>query len=259
MSGIAIIGGTGLEQLPEEYSVERLAIDTVFGRAAASRAKRGDEEFIFLSRHGESHGIAPHQINYRANIAALVELGVKHVFATNAVGSLRTDLPPGSLVVLSDFIDFTNGRPLSFWDGHPNPPAPVVHTDFSVPYCPILRDALIEAALADRVEIVPQGTYVCANGPRFESPAEIRLFAQWGGDVVGMTGLPEAIFAREAGLCYAGISIVTNFGAGLTNEAVQHEEVVAQMAVQVNTVRSLLLAASRRLSPNATCKCSGNS
>src|SRR5205807_1733104 len=111
------------------------------------------------------------------------------------------------------FIDFTRGRPLSFFDDErpTTSDAARLHTDFSQPYCPALRDALMESAAMLDVPLLARGTYVCADGPRFESPAEVRMFAQWGGDVVGMTGLPEAIFAREAGICYAGVSIVTNY------------------------------------------------
>jgi 5'-methylthioadenosine phosphorylase len=251
---VAVIGGTGLEKLPADYTVKRETIETRFGRAVIVRAQKEDADFLFLSRHGEAHGIPPHEINYRANIAALVDLGVRKVLATNAVGSLRLDVPPGSYVLLDDFIDFTRARPLSFLEGGEG----VVHTDFSEPYCPALGHTLREVAVELGIELLPRGTYLCAEGPRFESPAEIRMFQQWGADVVGMTGLPEATFAREAGLCYAAVAIVTNFGAGLTEEPVEHEEVVARMATQVEEVRRLLLAAARREVEHA-CSCAGNS
>jgi 5'-methylthioadenosine phosphorylase len=248
LNTIAVIGGTGLETLPPEWVVTPQVVETPFGTASVWDARRGEREILFVSRHGETHGLAPHQVNYRANIAALRQLGVHRVFATNAVGSLRLDLTPGSLVALDDFIDFTHNRPLSFWDDDPqskiqNPKSKIAHTDFSEPYCPTLRAALLEAAAELDIPLLPRATYVCTNGPRFESPAEIRMFAQWGGDVIGMTGLPEAVFAREAGLCYAAVGIVTNFGAGLTPEKVDHAEVVAQMERQVEIVRELLLAA----------------
>jgi len=258
MPSIGIIGGTGLERLPPEYSAEPLRVETRFGAAAAVRAKRGAEEFLFLSRHGETHGIPPHRVNYRANIAALAELGVTCVFATNAVGSLRLDLPPGSFLLLSDFIDFTRARPFSYWDDHPDAPASVVHTDFSRPYCPELRAAVMEAAEAGGIPLVTQGVYLCAEGPRFESPAEVRLFAQWGADVVGMTGLPEAVFAREAGLCYAAVALVANYAAGLTPEPVAHEAVEAEVRANANTIRGLLLEAARRVPQERRCRCAGN-
>jgi Purine nucleoside phosphorylase len=180
-------------------------------------------------------------------------LGADRVLATNAVGSLRLDLEPGALIAFDDFIDFTHGRGVSFWKNHPESPLGVTHTDFSEPYCPLLRDVLMETAANLNLPLLPRATYVCANGPRFESPAEIRMFAQWGGDVVGMTGLPEAVFAREAGLCYAAVGIVTNFAAGLTPEPVDHAEVVARMGLQVEQVRALLLEAALRL-PDARCE-----
>lgn len=264
---LAIIGGTGLETLPAEYHsayhIEPLTINTPFGEAAVSQVLQTNtgNEFLFLSRHGATHGLAPHQINYRANIAALVQLGVERVFATNAVGSLRKDLPPGSLVLLDDFIDFNRSRPLSYWDDHPARPAAlqgqVVHTDFSKPYCPELRHALLDSSANREPSLVPTGTYVCADGPRFESPAEIRMFAKWGGDVVGMTGLPEAIFAREAGLCYSAIAIVTNFGSGLVEGPVDHEAVLSEMRVNVERVRDLLLASAGRVPIERSCRCGG--
>lgn len=250
---VAIVGGTGLETLPPDWSVSAQTANTPFGSVRVFDARRSDAEILFLSRHGETHALAPHQVNYRANIAALHSLGARQVFATNAVGSLRLDLPPGSLVALDDFIDFTSGRPLSFWDDHPGAPMTVVHTDHSQPYCPLLRSALLEAAVRLDLPLLPRATYLCTNGPRFESPAEVRMFAQWGGDVVGMTGLPEATLAREAGLCYAAVGIVTNFAAGLTAEKVDHLQVVAQMERQVEQVRALLITAAS-LVPDVSCE-----
>lgn len=252
MKRVAIIGGTGLEQLPPDYETERLTIKTDFGESHPILARRTTEtgttqEFLFLSRHGEQHGIAPHRIPYRANIRALVELGVEAVLATNAVGSLRLTLPPRSLVLMSDFIDFTHTRPASYWDDVADAPEPVIHTDFSEPYSPRLRAALLAAAERLAIPLVPYAVYLCAEGPRFESPAEVRLFGQWGADIVGMTGLPEATFAREAGLAYAAIGIVTNYGAGLTAEKVQHEDVLSVMNELRDPVRLLLLSAAGTL------------
>lgn len=252
---IAIIGGTGLESLPVDWAATPRVVETPYGHASLFDARFGDHEMLFVSRHGERHNLAPHQVNHRANIAAIRQLGVQQVFATNAVGSLRLDLPPGSLVAMDDFIDFTSGSPSSFCeepsDGEDVPDGRV-HTDFSTPYCPRLRAALMEASVRLDLALLPRATYVCVRGPRFESPAEIRMFAQWGGDVVGMTGLPEATLAREAGLCYASLGIVTNFGAGLTAEPVDHEGVVERMQVHVEEVRTLLLTAAE-LVPGAGC------
>lgn len=243
---IAIVGGTGFETLPSEIFAEPLDVATRFGPTRVLSVSNNYVEpykLYFLSRHGGTHGIAPHQINYRANIAALVELGVRYVYATNAVGSLRLDLPPGSLVLMDDFIDFTRSRPLSYYaDGET-----WAHVDFSAPYSPLLRQFVIEAASELEVPLIPTGTYLCCDGPRFEFPAEVRLFGQWGADIVGMTGLPEAVFAREAGLEYAALGIVTNFGAGLTAELVDHTAVTASMQALSPQVRELLLTAGGRL------------
>jgi 5'-methylthioadenosine phosphorylase len=255
---VAIIGGTGLESLPADYTFEPFTVTTPFGDASLVRVAQGSDRFVFLSRHGAAHGLAPHQINYRANIAALAQIGVTRVLATNAVGSLRLDLLPGALVLFDDFIDFTRARPLTFWQDHPTAPEGVVHTDFSTPYCPELRTVLEETAAGRNVDLLPRATYLCADGPRFESPAEIRMFAQWGGDVVGMTGLPEAIFAREAGLCYAGVGIVTNFGAGLTPHAVDHQAVLAAMATNVVVVRDLVMRAALNVPARRSCGCAGS-
>ena len=248
---IALIGGTGFEQLPSDIWAEQLDVDTRFGAARVLSVSNNYVEpykLYFLSRHGAAHGLAPHEINYRANIAALVELEVKFVYATNAVGSLRRDLLPGSLVLFDDFLDMTRARPLSYFAAGET----WTHTDFSAPYSELLRRNLIEAAQESGVALQPTATYLCCDGPRFESPAEVRLFGGWGADVVGMTGLPEAVFAKEAGLEYAGLGIVTNLGAGLTAEAVAHENVVSSMQTQIGSVRELLLNASGRLIENLT-------
>jgi 5'-methylthioadenosine phosphorylase len=240
---IAIVGGTGFEQLPPEIFAEPMELETRFGPARLLSVSYNYVEpykLYFLSRHGVTHGLAPHQINYRANIAALVDLDCRFVLATNAVGSLRLDLPPGSLVLLDDFLDFTRQRPLTYFgEGEA-----WHHTDFSSPYSPLLRQAVMAAAERLQVSLELRGTYLCCDGPRFETPAEIRLFRSWGADVIGMTGLPEAIFAREAGLEYAALAVVTNFGAGLTAQPVAHLEVVSAMQNSLTPVRELLMTAS---------------
>ena len=243
---IAIMGGTGFDRLPPEIFAEPLEITTRFGVARVLSVSNNYVEphkLYFLARHGAEHGIAPHEINYRANIAALQQLGVKHIFATNAVGSLRLDLPPRSLVLLNDFIDFTRARPVT----HFAPGEAWSHVDFSAPYSELLRGAALRAADQLGIPLVPTGTYLCCDGPRFESPAEVRLFGQWGADVVGMTGLPEVVYAREAGMEYAALGIVTNFGAGLTSTKVEHEAVTAMMAALFPRVLELLLTAAGSL------------
>jgi len=237
---IAIIGGTGMGELPEEIFAEPVEVQTRHGVTRVLSVSNNYVEpykLYFMARHGAGHRLAPHQIDYRANIAALVALEVRYVYATNAVGSLRLDLPPGDLMVLNDFIDVTRGRSLSYFEEGDA----WQHTDFSSPYSSFLRAKLIETAIQTGISVREAGTYLCCDGPRFESPAEVRLFGSWGADVVGMTGLPEAIFAREAGLEYAALAIVTNYGAGLTSEAVDHQAVEAAMANRISLVRELLM------------------
>lgn len=247
---IAIIGGTGFESLPPEIFAEQIDVQTDAGAARVLSVSDNYTEpykLYFLSRHGAEHGLAPHQINYRANILALAQLDVRYAIATNAVGSLRTDFEPGRFVILDDFIDATKHRDLSLFAG-----SNWTHTDFSVPYSSLLRDKLATAARTLGIQPEERGVYVCCDGPRFESPAEVRLFSSWGGDVVGMTGLPEAIFAREAGIEYAAVAMVTNIGAGLTVHPVSHADVVASMTAGLPLLRDLCITAARLLATDWT-------
>lgn len=240
---VAIIGGTGFGQTFGEGSPE--SVETEYGAAIVTRSDLGDgRELLFLARHGAGHSLPPHRINHRANIAALRDLKARAVFATAAVGSLRAGYRPGDFVILSDFLDMTKGEVVTFY----GEPGNVRHTDFVSPYSASLRRLLretVDAATSGQAHEF--GTYVCVSGPRYETPAEVRLFAAWGGDVVGMTGAPEAILCREAGLAYAGIALVTNYGTGLLSDSpLSHADVEAQMALRRNALRDWLLRAARR-------------
>jgi 5'-methylthioadenosine phosphorylase len=242
---IAIIGGTGFEQLPEDVFSEPLAVPTTRGEVEMLSVSDNYVEpykLFFLPRHGAGHRLAPHEIDYLANTEALVRAGVRWVLASNAVGSLRRELPPGAFVLLNDFIDFTRDRPATYWRD-----ADWRHTDFTEPYSPEARRHILEAGEALGMEIAPHGTYICCDGPRFETPAEIRMFAQWGADVVGMTGLPEAVFCREAGLEYAAVGAVTNMAAGLGEAGVKHGEITFAMRSMVDSLRGLLMSAAGRI------------
>lgn len=237
---VAIIGGTGFGQALVSGMPE--TVETPYGAASLTRANLGSgRELLFLARHGAGHTLPPHRINHRANIAALRALGVEAVFATAAVGSLQAEIVPGDCVVLDDFLDCTKGEVVTFFD----PPGPVRHVDFSQPYDPALRALLLETANSD-LPVHPRGTYLCVSGPRYETPAEVRLFASWGADVVGMTGAPEAILCREAGLRYAGIALATNYGTGLLTDApLSHADVEAQMTTRREALSAWLLRAAR--------------
>jgi len=252
MALTAIIGGTGVARLAEAAGPAREEIvETPAGPVTLVRAEAAFGPLVFLPRHGPAHSVAPHAVNYRANVLALRAAGVERILATNAVGSLRLDLSPGALLLLDDFIDMTRQRPLTLWETGSG----VVHTDFTEPYCPALRLAVQEAAEDLGIELLPRGTYLCVEGPRYESPAEVRLFAQWGADVVGMTGLPEAVFAREAGLCYAALAIVTNYGTGLSPDRLSHGAVAAVVEGQAERMQQLLLAAAARIPAVRDCAC----
>ncbi len=208
---VAIIGGTGVTELPG-LSAEKRILETPYGDVAVLIADADRYPVVYLNRHGLNREHPPHRINYRGNLTALRMLGVTRVLATNAVGSINRALPPGSIMVIDDYLDFTSGRAATFFDGERTGHA---YTEMSTPCCPALRARLLELADQDGLEIHPGGTYVCTNGPRFETPAEIRMFDQLGGDVVGMTAMPEVVLARELGLHYAAIAYSINWAAGI--------------------------------------------
>jgi 5'-methylthioadenosine phosphorylase len=227
----AIIGGTGLYSVGED--VETREVETPYGLAAVDVAPLGAEEVAFIARHGRDHSIPPHLVNYRANIAALRALGVRRVVASAAVGSLNPSIQPGDFALPYQFIDFTHGRAGTFFDGA----SEVRHVDMTTPYCPLLHGEMERAACFLGHAMHPSAVYVCTQGPRFETPAEIEMFRRLGGDVVGMTGVPEAPLAREAGLCYAALAVVTNWAAGMSQEPLDHEAISAHIAERMSIVK----------------------
>jgi 5'-methylthioadenosine phosphorylase len=246
---LAVIGGTGVGPEALFDTTQPLHVETPYGRVALQQAQPTKEDVFFLARHGTGHSLPPHRINYRANMWALHHLGVEGVVATAAVGGLVRKMQPGDLVVVDSFIDFTSGRPSTFFDGDD---ARVVHTDMTQPYCPTLRRALLTAGQSLPNRIHQTGCYVCTNGPRYETPAEVSAFAMLGGTIVGMTALPEVVLARELGLCYATIALVTNLGAGLTLDPLDHDQVVQSMQACGESVCKLLRDAMGTL---GTAKC----
>ncbi len=206
---IAIVGGTGFERL--FAAKHEKMVETPFGTASpVFSGLLGARPIFFLPRHGKDHTLPPHKVNYRANIYALHELGVDTVLATNAVGAINRKIKPGSVVVPHDFIDFTKLRPTTFYDN-----SPVTHIDVSQPYCPNARKMLVEAAKEEGLDVWSEAVMACTEGPRFETPAEIKMFGRMGCDIVGMTGFPEAVLARELEMCYASICYVSNMAAGI--------------------------------------------
>jgi len=215
MKRIAIIGGTGVEDLPKKTTFKR--VETPYGASQEIfTERRQDSELFFLARHGLRHETPPHKVNYLANIWALKSLGVERIISTNAVGAINLQLAPGSFVIPDDIIDFTKSRPSTFFNG-PH----VVHIDVTTPYCPEVRAALLSAAK----NFNARGTalYACTEGPRFETPAEIRMMRQAGCDIVGMTNAPEAFLARELVICYGAVCYVSNWAAGLQDRLTASE------------------------------------
>ncbi len=249
---IAIIGGTGVYDPAMLTEKREIKVETPYGMITPVVGVFAGWKVAFLPRHGADHSVPPHRINYLANIWGLRRLGVERVLASAAVGSLNPQMLPGEVVIIDQFIDFTKNRPHTFFEGGE---FGVVHTDFTEPYCPELRKVLLAAAEELGIKAHDGGVYVCTEGPRFETPAEIRMFAQLGGDLVGMTNLPEVVLAREAGLCYATMAIVTNFAAGIASGPLSHQEVVEIMAENSQRLQKLLNRALAIMPKERSCPC----
>lgn len=215
---LAIIGGSGLARLSVLEVTHRQVVRTPYGdpSCALTFGLVGGRNVVFIARHGYGHSLAPHEINFRANIWALKQQNIKGIIAIGAVGGIRPDMKPGAIVLPDDLIDYTWGREHTFFEGLDKP---VVHVDFTHPYCPDLRARLLAAAQAEQVDVTDGGVYACTQGPRLESAAEIKRLERDGADLVGMTGMPEAALARELDLPYAMLTVVANYAAGRGDSA----------------------------------------
>ncbi len=229
---LAIIGGTGLGEKLGLEEGEALRVGTPFGEPSSpiTRARWNGHDLLLLQRHGEGHRVPPHQVPHHANVFALKSLGVTHLLASGATGSLREEIHPGDLVLIDQFLDRTGRPAATFFD------AAAVHVEFSEPTCPIMHQWLLAAAarLGDAVSLHERGTYVCMGGPSFSTRAESRMHRQIGGDLIGMTALPEARLAREAEIAYALIAMPTDYDAWRPREegvAVQSllEEIIGNL------------------------------
>jgi 5'-methylthioadenosine phosphorylase len=247
---IAIIGGTGFEDLLK--SAKQTRLETPYGTVPSIFVTNiGNRNVILLPRHGPEHSVPPHRVNYRANIYALHKMGVERILATNAVGAVNRDFKPGDIVVPDDFMDFTKLRATTFYDD-----APVTHIDVSKAYCPEIRKLLIETAKKHDLHVWEKSVLVCTEGPRFETPAEIEMFKSLGCDVVGMTGFPEVVLARELEMCYASICYVSNMAAGIQQRLTAFE--VSEFSKQtVPKIEEVLIDSVRGLpykrGDNCTC------
>lgn len=252
MTTLAIIGGSGLTRMDGLRVTRREMVKTPYGAPSCPIVfgELGGREVAFLARHGSSHRIPPHRINYCANIWALNSVGIKRIIAVGALGGIRSDSAVGSIVIPDQIIDYTHGREGTFFDGGDDP---VEHIDFSYPYDETLRSALIEGARATvGVQVVDNGVYGVTQGPRLETVAEIRRMANDGCSIVGMTGMPEAALAAELGIAYACCGVVVHPAAGKNEQKIDTKALPAaiklamQDAVKVlhETLKSKVLAGS---------------
>ena len=245
---VAIIGGTGLEALLKD--AEQIRVGTRYGLPPPiSLGQVNGKPVAFLPRHGIHHSVPPHKVNYRANVFALYEIGVKQVVATNAVGAIKSDFEPGDLVVPHDLVDFTKLRQLTFYDG-----APVTHVDMSQLYCPTIRALLIKTARERGVQVSDRAVLVCTEGPRYETPAEIEMFRRLNCDIVGMTGTPEAVLARELEMCYATICFVSNMAAGM-QQRLTADEVAKVAESRIPVIQQILREAIKHFPSERHCVC----
>jgi 5'-methylthioadenosine phosphorylase len=253
MAKVAVIGGTGVYDPKILECIRELEVKTPYGEVTVQLGTYRGEEVAFIPRHGSNHSVPPHMVNYRANIMALKQIGINCILATAAVGSLQANLKPGEFVLADQFLDFTRIRKNTFFEGGNNG---VIHCDMTVPYCEEIRAAIVRAGQEKGLVLHNGATYVCTEGPRFETSAEIQMFKLLGGHVVGMTSVPEVCLARELGICYANISIVTNFAAGISPKILNHTEVIEVMQRSITDVRYLIMESIQYIDDNRSCSCS---
>ncbi len=239
MTTLAIIGGTGLTSLDGLTIKEHKFVETPYGEPS-SPVLLGEYEgknIMFLPRHGSQHTIAPHKVNYRANVWALYALGVEKIIAVTAVGGISRNLPPSTLAIPDQIIDYTYGREQSFYSDDFTVDK---HLDFTQPYDVELRQIILSAAIRQKIAITDGGTYGATQGPRLETAAEIRRLAQDGCAMVGMTGMPEAYLARELGMAYATCAVMANWAAGITDAAIQMSDIEHVLDKGMTQVKQLL-------------------
>jgi 5'-methylthioinosine phosphorylase len=239
MAKIAIIGGTGLTKLHNLSILSREVHVSNYGEPSAplTRGMLAGKEVLFLPRHGAGHTIPPHKVNYRANISVLKNAGVDKVIAVNAVGGITDNMKVCHLAVPDQIIDYTWSREHTFFEEGLEE---VVHVDFTYPYCEDLRSLIIKAAKQANVQIGQKATYAAVQGPRLETAAEIDRLERDGCDIVGMTGMPEAVLARELNLCYASIAVIANKAAGRGEGEITLDEISENLAISHENVRKIL-------------------
>jgi 5'-methylthioadenosine phosphorylase len=253
-ASIGVFGGSGFYRFLSKY--EDVAVDTAYGPPSAplKLSTIQGKKVAFLPRHGEHHEYPPHVLPYRANLAAFKELGVERVFGPCAVGSLRPELKPGDFVICDQFVNFTSGRRDTFYDG-----PTTTHISSADPYCPELRKIAVRAAKKLELPFHDGGTVVVIQGPRFSTRSESRFFRKQGWDVINMTQYPEVVLARELEMCYANISVVTDYDSGLEGDKdakpVSHEAVIKIFNENIEKLRSLITEMIANTPSKRSCSC----
>lgn len=244
---IGIISGHNLDDLisnPEEIIVE-----TAFGNVNMNASKIKNNDIFFINRHGKKSNIPPHKINYLANIQAFDSSHVECIFSVGTVGSMKNNIHPGDFVIPHDFIDFTKSRPQTYFNDRR------IHIDMTYPYCTSLRDSLIaNCKKIDDINLHERGVYLTTEGPRLETTSEINLFLKFA-DIVGMTGVPEVILAREKGICYVSLCIVCNMAAGLQDK-LDADEISQIYSKKKSVISQILLLTLNSINEKRKCECS---
>jgi len=251
LADIGVIGGSGLYEFLDD--AEEISVDTPYGQPSDPLVigEVAGRRVAFVPRHGRQHQFPPHRIPYRANLWALRSIGVRQVLAPSAVGSLTPSYGPGTLAIPDQLVDRTTSRIQTYYDE-----GPPVHVQFADPYCPVGRACAVTAARASGWEPVPSGTLVIIEGPRFSTRSESRWYAAQGWTLIGMTGHPEAVLARELALCYTTIALVTDTDAGVEEgEGVTQSEVFRVFAGNIKRLRDVLMTAIKTLPADRDCPC----
>jgi 5'-methylthioadenosine phosphorylase len=249
---LAVIGGSGLYELPGIEQVEPLRVTTPFGAPSDDlmRGRLGDATIVFLPRHARGHRLLPTEINFRANVFALKQLGAEFLVSVGAVGSLREHLAPGHVVVPDQFIDRTVARPSTFFGR-----GIVVHVSLADPVCPVLSATVEAAARSAGGTVQRGGTYICMEGPQFSTRAESHLYRSWGADIIGMTNWQEAKLAREAEICFASLALVTDYDCWKTDEHVVIGDILRVVAANSGLARRAVVGVAEHLPAARECAC----
>lgn len=243
---IGIIGGSGVYDIPWLEDLREETCKNKYGEALIKSGWLDNIEVAFLTRHGKGHKVPPSMINYRSNIMALSDFGVTDIVATYAVGGINPKMVPGDFAICDQFIDFTKNRIGTFYDQ----PGKVVHTDMSRPYSPKLQELIEEALIKEHSVFHPDAVYVCTEGPRYETPAEIKAFSVIGATIVGMTGCPEVALANELGMSFGGIAVITNLAAGVAKHPLGHKEVMDTFNMRIAQLSEILKTIAKLASAN---------